>query len=48
MAELARAPQRLQRLFQTIDLAPLPQDQIAAKIAVFCTLTFDELPTCPD
>lgn len=31
MTELVRTPPRLRRLFQTVDLAPLPQDQIVAE-----------------
>lgn len=31
MTELARTSPNLQRLFQTIDLAPLPQDQVIAE-----------------
>jgi hypothetical protein len=31
MTELARTPPRLQRLFQTVDLAPLPQHQTIAE-----------------
>jgi hypothetical protein len=31
MTELARTPSTLRRLFQTVDLAPLPQDQVIAE-----------------